>query len=275
MTRSTIRIGALVAGAAALVALAGCTAAPAATDSSAADSEAVEVSWAYAGDTGPAGWGALDAEFATCGTGTRQSPIDLPAPAADDTAEEFDGAALSAVAASGSVVDTGHTFQFVPEEAEDAASRVEFDGDEFELLQMHVHTPSEHTVGGVPAPAEFHLVHEDDDGDLLVVGVLAADGAESAAWDPFVSAVAAGGSATTELDLPALLPDDLGFAAYEGSLTTPPCSEDVQWMVLSTPVELSTAQLAALTGATPGNARPVAPLGDREIDRGAFAAAAG
>jgi carbonic anhydrase len=248
----------LIAGTAVLaLSLAGCaTPAPEA----AGDDSHEAAHWAYADEEGPANRGVLDDDYATCGTGSSQSPIDLPA-AVPVGSLPF---SIGTDAAEGVLVDTGHTMQFSPG---DEATEVDFGDDEYEMLQTHVHAPSEHTVAGVQAAAEFHLVHSGEDGELLVVGVLVREGAVSAAWQPFVEAAAAG-EGTIELDFTALLPADLGYYSYTGSLTTPPCTEDVEWVVLATPVELSAEQIDVLNEASHDNARPTMPLGDRTVAGG-------
>lgn len=258
-----------LASATLLAALSGCSAIdvlfpePKPTDA-ASTPAASTVDWEYTGEDGPENWAALTDDFATCGTGVQQSPIDLPAalPTAEADAVTIDLGILPAV---GEVVDTGHSSQFVPEAYQ---SSVEFDGDTYELLQVHAHTPSEHTIDGVQAAAEFHFVHTDDDGELLVVGVLVQEGESNAQWQPFLESATGAAAPETALNLSGLLPADSGYYAYEGSLTTPPCTEGVQWVVLQTPITLSASQLEQLSGQHSHNSRPVAPLGDREITGG-------
>ena len=222
-------------------------------------SEPTEADWSYDGVSGPAEWAELDEQYRTCGTGLQQSPVDLPSAALPG------GGALDLTGQpeQGGIVDTGHTIQLTGDED---ASEVTLDGRSYDLVQMHVHTPSEHTVDGVAAAAEFHFVHRSEDGHLLVIGVLGVEGEPSAAFDPFVQG-AVGEADTATLDMHAMLPGSLDHVAYEGSLTTPPCTEGVRWVVMTTPVELSAPQLAELNVAHPGNTRPVQPLGDREVVR--------
>jgi carbonic anhydrase len=222
----------------------------------------------YSGEDGPTHWGDLSADWKTCSTGAEQSPIDLAA--TTDGTPDLEAAYPGQVAFE--AVDNGHTVQVSP--AGDAS--VTSGGTSYSLAQIHFHAPSEHEIDGKKADAEFHLVHSDADGQLLVVGVLAHAGAESTAWAPFDAAVQAAAddthegsstSATTagQIDLGALLPKDLDHYSYEGSLTTPPCTEGVQWRVLETPVELSSEQIARLRRAHDENARPIQPLNDRSV----------
>jgi len=249
--------------------LASCGASPAADDAATAGAPpgvGGEVHWSYDGAEGPAEWGHLSADFEACSTGDAQSPIDLPAHA-DQKATEHP--TITSSPTVGESVDTGHTVQLVPESA---ASAVEWDGTEFTFAQTHFHVPSEHTVEGKATAAEFHLVHTTADGQTLVIGVLAEEGAENAAWQPFVEGAATPGTAELPLDVAAMLPEDPTYEAYEGSLTTPPCTEGVQWVVYTTPIELSADQIAVLDKASHGhNARPTLPQGDRTPYEGTLA----
>ncbi|MFB2580025.1 carbonic anhydrase [Herbiconiux sp. P15] len=277
-TRTRILLPTLIAAIA--VALAGCASSGSAgTTADSLPSATATLTpaphWSYGGEEGPSEWGHLGADYAGCDTGTAQSPIDLPASIPSASGQ----LTVTTERTEGEVVDTGHTIQLT--DADDA-STVTFEGDDYELAQMHFHTPSEHTVAGQPAAVEFHFVHSNDDGELLVVGVLGTEGEESATWAPFVDAlddvpaaaegegVDDGETAAPELavDIATLLPASLDHYAYEGSLTTPPCTEDVQWIVLSTSVQFSADQIAALAAAHEHNSRPVMPLGDREVTGG-------
>lgn len=222
-----------------------------------ATTDATPAHWTYEGEEGPTHWGELSNDYGLCATGEHQSPIDLSTASDADT----DTLELDYGTVEEHVTDTGHTFQLVA----DADAEVEYNGVEYTLVQMHYHDPSEHTVDGEAAPVEFHFVHQDDDGHLLVIGVLATEGAENAAYDAFVEGTDASADVAGTADLPAMLPETLDHFAYSGSLTTPPCTEGVQWIVLQTPVELSSSQIAQLQEAYPHNSRPVQPLGDREV----------
>jgi carbonic anhydrase len=241
--------------------LGGCSAstdaAATSTPTPSATAEAAEVHWTYEGEAGPENWGELSDEYGVCATGTHQSPIDL------STGSDIEGDTLELDYGNVDehVTDTGHTFQLVA----DADAEVDYNGVEYTLLQMHYHDPSEHTVDGEAAPIEFHFVHQDDEGNLLVIGVLATEGGDNAAYDTFVSGTEASEDTDGTVNLPDMLPESLDHFAYSGSLTTPPCTEGVQWIVLQTPVELSSEQIAQLQEAYPHNSRPVQPLNDREV----------
>ncbi|NQX10355.1 carbonic anhydrase family protein [Microbacteriaceae bacterium VKM Ac-2855] len=265
MTRSGT-FALLTASAAAALLLAGCaSSSETAATAPAPTTIAEQTHWSYEGDSGPTSWGGLEDSFATCATGQRQSPIDIPF----STTAPGPSLTLDSEPSEGEVEDTGHTVQIG---ADGEASRVDYNGMTYSLAQMHVHTPSEHTIDGVAADAEFHFVHQSETGDRLVVGVLAVEGAASEAYDAFTENAGkiAGTDADTEIDfdVAAMLPATLDHFAYAGSLTTPPCSEGVQWIVLSTPIELSAEQLDEVDKAHPGNTRPAQLVGDRLITRG-------
>ena len=251
--------------------LAGCS--PAAESDPAAasapePSAAAPVHWTYEGEEGPAGWAELSEDFETCGAGTQQSPIDLPTevPAATTTAELSDGEV------DGTVGDTGHSLQLTGDGADES---VVVDGDAYQLVQLHVHTPSEHTVNGVAHDAEVHLVHAAGD-ELLVVGVFVDEGAPSQTWQDFIDAAAESDEDhALELKTSEILPDELGYYSYTGSLTTPPCTESVRWIVMADPVEMSADQLDALEAAHDGNARPTQAINGRELTGGTLAIDAG
>ncbi|NRG41066.1 carbonic anhydrase family protein [Rathayibacter sp. VKM Ac-2835] len=263
--RKSAALPALATTAACILLLAGC--ASSSSSSEPAATAAAETHWSYAGASGPVGWGALDPEFASCATGSQQSPVDLTASSTSAGAD----ISITTSDSEGELEDTGHTVQVVDD---GAGSVVSYKGSEYELVQMHVHTPSEHTIDGVAADAEFHFVHQNTAGERLVLGVLVVEGAESAAYDSFAAHAAetaesdSDADVAIDLDVAELLPSSLEHAAYEGSLTTPPCTEGVQWIVFTEPVSLSPEQLADLDSAHPHNTRPTQPLGDRAVTRG-------
>ena len=258
MTRKSLIVG---SGLGLLALVTGCSkSAPGAAAPSPSTPESPHA-WSYDGAEGPEHWGTLSSDFGSCSSGTAQSPIDVrggsglsPAPLA-----------LAYSASECEITDNGHTTEL----SALTAQGITVGGRQYAFKQMHFHAPSEHTVNGVRHEAEFHFVHQADDGGLAVVGILATAGAANAAWTPFTDGVpaAAGGQkvAAGVVDFPALFPASLDHVAYDGSLTTPPCSEGVRWLLLETPVELGAGQLATLRAAHPGNARPVQTLNGRDV----------
>ncbi len=221
-----------------------------------------DVDWSYEGDTGPGRWERLDQSFAACGTGKRQSPIDL-APGAAMVPGRMD---LSWRAFPLEVVNTGHTIQA---NAAPGSSMV-LEGRRFELTQFHFHHPAEHTVGGSRHAMEVHFVHRAAEGDLGVVGAFLSEGAANsvvaALWEDLP---APGGrrTGTSLVDPAGLLPERRAYFRYEGSLTTPPCSEIVSWVVMMDPIAVSRSQIDAFGRIYPSNARPVQPLNTRPVRR--------
>ena len=216
--------------------------------------------WAYAGEGGPDSWGHLDAEFSACSAGRNQSPIDIAATTGVGSGE----VAFSYQPSSLTVINNGHTIQanVLPGNA------ISVDGKAFGLLQFHFHSPSEHTLDGRYFPLEMHLVHRNTEGSLGVVGVFFAEGNAS---DPLEPVWAVMPHSTEEqgivegFDLESLLPSSRQLYRYAGSLTTPPCSEGVRWMVMQTPREVSGAQVQAFASLVGPNNRPLQPVWAREV----------
>jgi carbonic anhydrase len=218
--------------------------------------------WSYKGNHGgPKQWAELDSAFEKCAKGTTQSPIDISKTVkADLPALDFKYSNTAPT-----IVNNGHTVQInLP-----AGNSLTVGKQTYELLQFHFHTPSEETLGGKHLPMVAHFVHRNTAGELGVVGVLMKQGKTNAAFAPIFAHLPRPGEKITvddlALDLAALLPTDKGYYAYEGSLTTPPCSEGVSWMVLKTPVVLGAEQIKAFRRLFNANARPVQPLNGRVI----------
>ena len=222
-----------------------------------------DVLWGYEGNRGPAYWGSLDQGFSACAEGTEQSPVDLVAGTDRDyPAIEFDyGPRLATVA------NNGHTIQVILERG----NGITLDGTRFALLQFHFHHGSEHTLDGAQLPMEMHLVHRSDRGALAVVGVLLGEGAANKAlapiWERLPSQVNWAVALPEKIDVMALLPEPKTAWRYRGSLTTPPCTEGVSWIVMSEPVSLSAAQITAFGALHPRNFRPPQPLRGRTPGR--------
>ncbi len=218
--------------------------------------------WGYTGDTGPAHWGDLAPEFSLCKQGRRQSPINITgAVAASLPAIKF---SYQPVALD--VVNNGHTIKvsYAP------GSHITVAGKQYELLQFHFHSPSEHEIDGKPADMVAHLVHKAADGQLGVIGVLMKKGASNPLMEKILAHLPAHEGehekAAIRINVADLLPGKHGYYHYSGSLTTPPCSEGVNWMVLKTPVEVSAAQVQAFTDIFRHSTRPVQPLNGRRLE---------
>lgn len=217
--------------------------------------------WGYEGQEGPAHWGDLATEYATCKTGKSQSPINITAAKTVKLADikfNYQPSALD-------VVNNGHTIQVNYA----AGSSINVGGKQYKLLQFHFHSPSEHTVDGKPYDMVAHLVHQADDGQLSVIGVLMTKGKSNAVidaiWADLPKHAGDHKRSDKQISVADLLPAKHGYYNYSGSLTTPPCSEGVNWMVLQTPVEVSAEQVAAFTNIFSTSVRPVQPLHGRSI----------
>lgn len=227
----------------------------------------VNVHWGYDGEASPEHWAELSAAFETCGRGHQQSPVDLPvatsadiAPAAPAQVEVFHHEHVLDIS------NNGHTVAVTYDDGD----RLSLGGTDYQLVQYHFHAPSEHTVGGQHFPLELHLVHRAASGALAVVGVLIEYGAVNPAYAAVVEHLPAapGGHEHLEhvaVDIDALLPPSRQSFAYAGSLTTPPCTEGVRWLVLRSPVALGAAQIARLGRVLHHNNRPVQALHERAL----------
>lgn len=226
------------------------------------DEQATPPHWTYEGEEGPEHWGELDPSYAVCGTGTHQSPIDVSAPNEKDLANIVFHYGSSEV----NILNNGHTVQV----NYDAGSYIELDTVRYDVLQFHYHAPSEHTVDGKEFPAELHIVHKNEDGGLAVVGILLEEGTENSAFEPFINNLPAEKSdikdAGVTINANEFLPTVQTTFRYNGSLTTPPCTEGVSWLVMTNPVELSSEQLSKLEELFEANNRPVQPLNERPLE---------
>jgi carbonic anhydrase len=234
--------------------------APAASVPPTATSAPTAVHWTYEGEDGPAHWGELSPKYAACADGKTQSPIDLTGAEDKDLANIVFHYQPSKV----NLINNGHTIQV----NYDSGSYIEVDGVRYDLAQFHFHAPSEHSVNGKLAAAEVHFVHEDANDKLAVVGILIEKGAQSPAvqafWDKLPTEAGPQQTLTTQANAADFLPAVQTTYRYDGSLTTPPCSEGVKWMVMTTPITFSEAQIEAYSKLFEhGTNRPVQELNGR------------
>ena len=218
-----------------------------------------EPRFTYEGPTGPEHWASLSPEYAACGSGQRQSPVELGG------ARRGDGGHLvfRYRASRFTAIDTGHSVSFAPGRRNTVSIGGRVAGD---LAQLHFHAPSEHRVAGVAYPIELHFVHVDARRRITVVAVFVRPGARNRRLGELTGhLLSRGGSAVSGTLHPhRLLPAGLESIRYTGSLTTPPCTEGVRWIVLTEPITLSARQIARFTDRYEANNRPLQPLGDRE-----------
>jgi carbonic anhydrase len=218
--------------------------------------------WTYEGVEGPSHWGDLKSEYATCKIGQHQSPIDIRNPQkADLPAIQFDYKPTPL-----HIIDNGHTIQvnYAP------GSFIQIGGKQYELKQFHFHKPSEEEINGKRHDMVAHLVHADSAGNLAVVAVLFSKGKANSVVDQLWKNIPSEKGKEASLDnvqinAADLLPAEHAYYTFAGSLTTPPCSEGVTWLVLKSASSLSAEEVAQFGKIYPENARPVQPLNARVV----------
>lgn len=222
--------------------------------------------WSYKGETGPDKWASLDPASSKCANGTEQSPIDIELTKVklDKTLEDIK---INYNPTAFTVMNNGHTIQ-----ANDAsgANSIVVEGKEYKLAQMHFHKPSENEINGQAFEMEGHLVHKSSDGNLAVLAFLIKAGQENKELAEIWSKLPKEETKEDikldkQVDLVNLLPKEKKSFRYNGSLTTPPCSEQVKWVVLEQPIELSKEQIAAFGEIFPDNHRSVQPVNNRQV----------
>ncbi|MCM8596368.1 carbonic anhydrase [Accumulibacter sp.] len=219
------------------------------------------VQWGYEGDAGPDNWARLSPEYATCASGRRQSPIDIR----DGLRVDLEPIQFSYRPSHFRVIDNGHTVQ-----VEVDGSSLSLLGKRYELVQFHFHRPSEERIDGRASDMVAHLVHKSDDGKLAVLAVLLEKGSEhpiiQTVWNhlPLEKGEYVAPPDPT-IDVAQLLPQDRSYHTYMGSLTTPPCTEGVLWLVLKQRQQISAEQLAIFARLYRNNARPIQATFSRMI----------
>nr|WP_219132811.1 carbonic anhydrase family protein [Janthinobacterium sp. UMAB-60] len=209
--------------------------------------------WSYEGESGPANWSKINVDWAKCGNGSRQSPIDIR----DGMKVELEQISFDYHPSSFNVVDNGHTVQV----GVSGGNYITVQNRMFELQQFHFHRPSEERINGKAFEMVVHLVHRDAEGRLAVLALLLERGAPQATiqtvWNNLPLEKFETMQPTILLDPAEMLPARRDYYTYMGSLTSPPCSEGVLWLVMKQPVQASPAQMALFSRLYPLNARPV------------------
>jgi carbonic anhydrase len=218
--------------------------------------------WSYDGNEGPSHWGDLNPDFAPCKNGHRQSPIDIRNPQKADLPPirfDYKPSPLH-------IIDNGHTIMI--NNAPGSSFRV---GDkQYALKQFHFHRPSEEKINGKTYDMVVHLVHADQDGNLAVIAILLESGKNNPLiqelWNDFPKEKEKEERLDTiTINAANLLPADLGYYTFSGSLTTPPCSENVTWFVLKQPITVTGEEIEQFTKLYRHDARPTQPLYDRVV----------
>ena len=217
--------------------------------------------WSYGGEGGPAEWGKLKPDFSTCSSGKRQSPIDIRG----GIKVELEPIKFNYRPTGFNVLDNGHTVQANL----GYGNSIEVAGRRYDLVQFHFHRPSEERINGKQFDMVAHLVHKDPEGRLAVVAVLMDQGKQhpmvQLVWNSLPLEKNDELQSPLPIDMNLLLPEDRRYYTYMGSLTTPPCSEGVLWLVLKQPAQLSADQLAVFTRLYPMNARPIQQASGRMV----------
>jgi carbonic anhydrase len=217
--------------------------------------------WAYEGEGAPANWGKLRSDYATCATGQRQSPIDIR----EGIRVNLETIRFEYKPTQFRIVDNGHSLQVTVGEGLSMTVM----GKHFDLVQFHFHRPSEERVDGKSYDMVVHLVHKNDEGQLAVIAVLLEKGSENpliqTLWNNIPLDRNMEVSPAEPIDLMQLLPKDRSYWTYIGSLTTPPCTEGVLWMVMKQPLQVSADQVSIFSHLYRNNARPVQSLNGRLI----------
>jgi len=220
--------------------------------------------WSYEGEGAPEHWGTLNDEFKTCQAGKNQSPVNI------DTTFKAHIAPLDVHYSDGpvTIINNGHTIQAGLKST--TADTITLDGTPFTLQQFHFHAPSENTLHGKHFAMEMHLVHKNANGDIAVVAVMFSEGKANKEldklWASMPEQTDVENKIITQTNLSGLLPKDKTYWRFSGSLTTPPCSEGVTWIVLKHPLTLSAAQLEKFSHTLHhDNNRPTQPLNGRVI----------
>lgn len=248
----------------------------------ASNDSAVKIAWNYKGHLGPEFWGRLSPSFLLCGEGKSQSPINIskndievantlvlhyqPAP----LIIEDNGDTELMIGNQRTIFNDGHTMQ-VNFHNDENKETITYQGNEYRLVQFHFHSPSENQLNGDSAPLEIHFVHQGKKGRVVMIGVLVKGGNANPELQSIIEHLpAADGKehkvAGVKINLSELFPLDNDYYSFSGSLTTPPCTEGLQWIVMAGTINASPAQIAIIRKAAGGsNARAVQPLNNRVI----------
>lgn len=226
--------------------------------------DANEPAWAYSGPQGPEQWGKIKPEYSLCGSGKRQSPIDIR----EGIKVTLDPIQFDYHPTAFRVLDTGRTVQVNVE----AGNSITINGRRYDLQRIEFRRPSEERVNGRQFEMSAHLVHKDMEGRLAVIAVLMDQGADhpmvQLVWNSLPLEKHTDQASSAKIDMAQMLPEHKQYQTYMGSLTAPPCTEGVLWMVMKQPATLSREQIGVFSRLYPMNARPTQPTSGRLIKDG-------
>jgi len=239
-----------------------------------------KVAWSYKGSTGPEFWGRLSPDFLLCGKGKSQSPINITKNDLEkanslslhyQSAPLFlmeDGLTTLTLGSTQTIINDGHTLQVNFHGDEESIS---YAGNTYHLVQFHFHSPSENEINGEAAPLEIHFVHQGANGSVAVIGVLVKGGESNPALQAIINHLPAADGKEYAIKNETINPIDFfpldhDYYSFMGSLTTPPCTEGLQWLVMASTITATPAQIATIRHAINGpNTRAVQPLNGRLI----------
>jgi carbonic anhydrase len=221
--------------------------------------------WGYEGDKSPKHWGNLSREFKVCKTGTKQSPVNINISKTEKT-EKNSFLKFNYRSSIINLINNGNSIQ----QNYDEGSSINVSGEDYQLVEFHFHSPSEHTVNGKFYEMELHLVHKNDVDQYAVIGIFIETGEENSFfkkfWDNMPKEEGWKYQSNSEkINAEKLLPKNKSFYMYDGSFTRPPCTEGVKWFVFSNPIQISNDQLAKFKKLYDRNIRPTFPLNKRII----------
>lgn len=213
--------------------------------------------WGYGEENGPDQWSSLSDEYETCSSGSAQSPIDIKTNEVESAESSIE---FSYMQSSFNVVDTGHSVEF---EDESGQNNIVYNDEQYTLQQIHFHNQSENTIDGNHYPLEGHFVHTNEAGENLVISVMFETGANNdVIGDNFTKV-----GEEVEFDPSALVPSEQSYYSFMGSLTTPPCSENVKWVVFEQPQSISNQQLTEFKEYYTDNNRDTQDLNGRVVQQ--------
>ena len=217
--------------------------------------------WEYSEELGPKEWANLDEKYKMCAEGLNQSPINIT----NVIPARLDSLVFEGTAKATTFVNNGHSVEvnFT------SANSLAIENEKYYLKQIHFHTPSENQIDGISYPMEAHLVHANTTGNLAVVAIMFELGEDNIVLNKLLRNLPENEGDINKLKSEIfgydILPSNKDYYRYNGSLTTPPCSEGVKWFVLKTPVGISKSQLADFDAAMPTNNRPLQDINSRVI----------
>lgn len=226
------------------------------------NSAIAEEHWSYNGKGAPQNWGDLRPDWAICKTGKNQSPIDIH----EAIKGNLPKLEMFSVTNIKNIINNGHTIQINTKNSDG----INIDGQSFTMEQFHFHTPSENLLNGNSYPIEMHFVHTNKEGQLAVVAAMATVGEANPTINKIINLSPKGINDVNRIEetlqLKTLLPKDTHYYRYSGSLTTPPCSEGVIWIVMKQSTKMSKEQIQELTTLLNSkNNRPPQPLNGRQV----------